>query len=94
MTKKLLNLGKWYQKEKNTFLERENFFSSTFSSESAKSRYKNPEEVFSTKGPTFFYLKLRRRLKHCAIFQKLLNLRIFERYAGCSFDNHAGKKFR
>ena len=88
-TKKLLNLDKWYQKEKN-FLEREICFPQPIP---LKARYpveKNPEKIFSSKAPTFFYIKVRRRLKHCAIFQKLFILRISERYAGCRFDNHAG----
>ena len=74
MTKKLLNLEKGYQKEKKLF-GKGNLFSSAYSSESAISCYKNPEKIFSTKGTTFFYLKVRRRLKHCAIFQKLIILK-------------------
>ena len=45
---------------------------------------------FWLKALIFSNLKLRRRLKHCAVFQKLFNLKILERYVDCSFDNHAG----
>ena len=100
MTKKLLNLEKWHQKEKKLF-GKGNLFSSTYSSESAISCYKNPEKMLSTKGPTFFISKSEEGWYIVQFFKKLLNLRIFERYAGCSFGNHAGsfslkvqKKFR
>ena len=89
MTKKLLNLEKWYQKEKKLF-EKGNLFSSTYSSESAISCYKNPEKMLSTKGPTFFISKSEEGWYIVQTFKKLLNLRFFERYAGCSFGNHAG----
>ena len=67
-----------------------NLFCSTFSSESPISCYKNPEKIFSTKGPTFFISNSEEGWYSVQFFKKLLNLRIFERYAGCIFDNHAG----
>ena len=86
-TKKLLNLQKWHQKEQN-FLEREIIFPQLNPLEARYPVVKTLELSFRLKA-LLFHLKLRRRLKHCAIFQKW-NFKIFERYVGCSFHNHAG----
>ena len=98
--KEIAESRKMIPKEKNLF-GKGNLFSSTYSSESAISCYKNPEKIFSTKGPTFFISKSEEVWYIVQFSKKLLNLRIFERCASCSFGNHAGsfslkvqKKFR
>ena len=72
------------------FLEREINFCELISPEARYPVVKTLKITFWLKA-FFLNLKLRRRLKHCAIFQKLFHLKIFEKYVGCSFDNHAGK---
>ena len=68
-----------------------NLFSATYSSESAISCYKHPEKIFLTKGPTFFLSQIQKEVDTlCNFSKKMLNLRKFERYAGCNVDNHAG----
>ena len=75
------------QKRIKLFGER-NHFSSTYSSGGVISCCKNPEQTFSTKVLTFIISKSEEGCTLCN-FQKLLNLKIFERYVGFSFDNHA-----
>ena len=88
--KEIAQSRKMIPKRKKSFLEREISFPQIIPLQARYPVIKTLKKIFSTKGSTFFYLKLRRRSKQCAIFQKLLNLRIFERYASCSFHNHAG----
>ena len=74
--KEIAQSPKMIPKTTKLFRER-NHFSSNISSESAVSCYKNPKKNLFDWRPYLFHLEVRRRLKHSAIFQKMVIVKIF-----------------
>ena len=88
--KEIAQSRKTIPKRKKYFLERETLFPLLIPLKAQYPVIKTLKKSFRLKALLFFISNSEEVWYSVQFFKKLLKLRIFGRYAGCFFDNHAG----